>query len=109
MSTKQEKCVELWRERPNSTAAEIAALYKEAHGEDCSVVTARKARPASGNGGEAGPITAKELRAVKDVAERNGGLSSLIVEVEKVANVADQVGGLPRLREVLGELAALLG
>lgn len=104
MSTKADRCVELWRERPSSTAAEIAELA------GCSVVTARKAKPGNGNGpADFGPITATELRAVKVVAEKNGGLASLIVEVEKVAKVADQVGGLPRLRDVLGELAALLG
>lgn len=101
MSTKQEKCVELWRERPNSTAAEIA----EAAG--CSVVTARKAKPGNGDG-DAGPITAAELRAVRDIAKKNGGLVPLIKEVETVASLAERFGGVGRLRKITLELAALL-
>src|SRR5205823_160900 len=75
--TKQDRCGALWRERPNSSAAEIAALYQERHGEECSVVTARKARPRGAEGGEAGPVTAAELKAVKEIAAKNGGLPSL--------------------------------
>jgi len=107
--TKQDRCGVIWRERPSSTAAEIAALYQERHGEECSVVTARKARPRGGDSGEAGPITAAELRAVKEIAAKNGGLPSLAAEVERVASVAEKVGGFARLREVIAELKGILG
>jgi hypothetical protein len=107
--TKQERCEALWHERPNSSAADIAALYKERHGEDCSVVTARKARPKGGEGNGAGPITAAELRRLKEIAQRNGGLTTLAKEVMLVAKLGEEFGGVARLAEAVQEFADLIG
>ena len=108
-ASRAERCAVLWAASPRATAKEIAAAYEKEFGEKCSPVTARKARPV-GRPAEAGqgPITAAELRAVKEIAAKSGGLSSLTAEVEKVVLVADKVGGLGRLREVLAELNGLL-
>jgi hypothetical protein len=107
--TKIEKCEALWKEKPGGNAAEIAALYLERHGEECSVVTARKARPRGDDGNGAGPITAAELRRVKEIVAKNGGVLALMKEIALVAKLGEEFGGVARLSQAVQEFADLVG
>jgi hypothetical protein len=108
--TKIEKCEALWKEKPNADAAEIAALFQERHGEECSLPTVRKARPGGqGSAASPGPITAAELRRVKEICAKNGGVIGLLKEIILVAKLGEEFGGVARLSQAVQEFADLVG
>jgi hypothetical protein len=108
--SKAEKCAAIWAKMPQATAIEVAAAYEKEYGEKCSPVTARKVRPGSqDDAASRGPITAAELRRVKEIAQKNGGLTALAKEVMLVAKLGEEFGGVARLAEAVQEYADLVG
>ena len=103
-------CQALWAEMPQATAQEVAEAYEKRTGETCSVITARKARGRKAERQPADePITAEELKRLKQLAEADGGLEELDRRLKAVEAVVARFYGLERVRRVMNELKELLG
>lgn len=107
---KLELCRALCAEMPEASAQEVADAYEKRTGESCSVITARKARGGKAERQPADePITAEELKRLKQLAETDGGLEELDKRLKAVEAVVARFYGLERVRRVMNELKELLG
>jgi hypothetical protein len=66
----------------------------------------KKLKGETGSSPTAG-LTVKELMAVKNLAEQEGGVDRLLADIEKVEGLARRYGGVGRLRSYLTSLKDL--